>query len=121
MRVNDRNINLLSYMKNKPKLPIPVTRALCKMGQDISDARRRRRITMELMSQRAGISRGTLAKIEKGDPATSMGGYAAALFVLGMTNRISDLVDANHDLTGRRLEEENLPKRIRLKKSSRIS
>lgn len=103
-------------MTNKSELPIPITKALHKMGQDISDARRRRRITMQLMSERAAISRGTLAKIEKGDPATSFGNYAAVLFVLGMTNRISDLVDANHDLTGRQLEEENLPKRIRLKR-----
>ncbi len=100
-------------MKSKPTLPIPLIKALRKMGQDISDARRRRRIKMELMAHRAGISRGTLAKIEKGDPATSIGGYALVLFALGMTNRISDLVDANHDLTGRQLEEENLPQRIR--------
>lgn len=106
-------------MINKSKLPIPVIKALRKMGQDISDARRRRRITMELMSERAEISRSTLAKIEKGDPATSFGNYAAILFSLGMTNRISDLVDANHDLTGRQLEEENLPKRVRLKTKKR--
>jgi len=95
------------------KLPLPVIRALRKLGQDISDARRRRRITMALMAERAGMSRATLTKIEKGDSATSMGGYAAALFVLGMTDRITDLVDANHDLIGRRLEEEKLPKRVR--------
>lgn len=100
-------------MKSKPTLPIPVIKALSKLGQDISDARKRRRIKMELMAQRAGISRGTLAKIEKGDPATSIGGYVLVLFTLGMTNRISDLADANHDLTGRQLEEENLPQRIR--------
>jgi transcriptional regulator with XRE-family HTH domain len=100
-------------MNSKPQLPVPVIVALRKMGQDISDARRRRRITMELMAQRAGISRGTLSKIEKGDAATALGNYASVLFVLGMTNRLSDLVDANHDLTGRQLEEENLPKRIR--------
>jgi transcriptional regulator with XRE-family HTH domain len=94
-------------------LPIPVIKALRKLGQDISDARRRRRIKMELLAQRAGISRGTLAKIEKGDPTTSIGRYALALFALGMIDRISDLADANHDLTGRQLEEENLPQRVR--------
>ncbi len=100
-------------MKNTSKLSIPTVKALRKMGQDISEARRRRRIATELMSQRAGISRGTLAKIEKGDPTTSIGNYAAVLFVLGMIGRISDLVDANHDLTGRQIDTENLPQRIR--------
>jgi len=103
-------------MKNTLELPIPVTKALRKIGQDISEARRRRRISTELMAQRAGISRGTLAKIEKGDGATSMGNYAAVLFVLGMVSRISDLVDSKHDLVGRQIDEENLPKRIRPRK-----
>ncbi len=105
-------------MKNTLELPLPVTKALRKIGQDISEARRRRRIATELMAQRAGISRATLAKIEKGDPTTSMGNYAAVLFVLGMISRISDLVDSNHDLVGRQIDEENLPKRIRLRSKS---
>jgi DNA-binding XRE family transcriptional regulator len=98
-------------MKN---LPIPVISALRKLGQDINDARRRRRITAQLMAQRAGLSRSTIGKIEKGDPTTSMGSYGAVLFVLGMEKRLSDLVDSIHDLVGRRLEDENLPKRIRI-------
>jgi len=103
-------------MSIQSKLPIPVINALRKLGQDINDARRRRRITMALMAERAGISRATLTKIEKGDSTTSMAGYASTLFVLGMTDRLKDLVDARHDITGRSLEEENLPKRIRHKK-----
>lgn len=95
-------------------LPTPVISALRKLGQDINDARRRRRITAQLMAQRAGLSRSTIAKIEKGDPTTSMGSYGAVLFVLGMERRLSDLVDSMHDLLGRRLEDENLPQRIRM-------
>lgn len=95
-------------------LPIPVLKALRKLGQDINDARRRRRITVELMAQRASLSRSTIGKIEKGDPTTSMGGYGAVLFVLGMEKRLSDVVDSMHDLVGRRLEDESLPKRVRI-------
>ncbi len=95
-------------------IPIPVLRVLRKLGQDINDARRRRRITVELMAERAGVSRSTIGKIEKGDPTTSMGGYGAVLFVLGMEKRIGELVDSAHDLIGRRLEDEKLPQRIRM-------
>ena len=95
-------------------LPIPVISALRKLGQDINHARRRRRITLELMAERADLSRSTIGKIEKGDPTTSMGSYSAVLFVLGMEKRLSDLVDSIHDLTGRRLEDESLPQRIRM-------
>lgn len=101
-------------MKNQLHLPLPVLRALRQVGQDISAARRRRRIPIQLMAQRAALSKATIAKIEKGDPTTSMGGYAAVLFVLGMTDRLAQIVDGAHDLTGRQLEEERLPKRVRL-------
>ena len=101
-------------MKIPVNLPIPAIRALRKLGSDINDARRRRRITMALMAERAGLSRGTVAKIEKGNLSTSIGGYAAVLFVLGMLDRLSDLVDAMHDITGRQLADENLPERIRM-------
>ena len=95
-------------------LPVPVVRALRKLGQDINDARRRRRITIALMAERAGLSRTTIGKIEKGDETSSIGGYASVLFVLGMEKRLSELVDSVHDLVGRRLEDEKLPQRIRL-------
>lgn len=104
-------------MSAKTSLPIPVRRALHKLGKDLSAARRRRRIPMELMAERAGFSRITLGKIEKGSASVSMGAYASALFVLGMTNNLYELADVAKDMVGRELEEENLPKRIRLPQS----
>jgi len=71
------------------------------------------------MAERAGISRTTIGKIENGDPTTSIGGYASVLFVLGMSDQLSNLVDATHDLTGRQLEEEKLPQRVRLPSSKK--
>ena len=103
-------------MKNKLRLRIPVTHALRKLGGDISDARRRRRITIQLMSERAGISKVTVMKIEKGDSGTSIGGYASVLFILGMSERLGELVDVSKDKLGLRLEDERLPKRVRLPK-----
>ena len=87
------------------------------MGADISDARKRRRIPTTLMAERAFISRSTLGRVEKGDPGVSLGNYAAVLFVLGLTDQLKNLVDANNDPVGRALEEERLPKRIHRPKS----
>ncbi len=95
-------------------LPIPVRKALKKLETDIYDARRRRRIPTTLMAERAGISRTTLNKVEKGDPSISLGIYASVLFVLGITERLAELADIKFDETGRRLDEENLPKRTHL-------
>ena len=94
-------------------LPIPVTRALRKLGHDVKDARRRRRIPMSIAAQRASISKPTLIRIERGDPSVSIGSYATVLFVMGMADRLADLADAKNDSVGLQLEEENLPKRIR--------
>jgi transcriptional regulator with XRE-family HTH domain len=86
---------------------------LRKLGSDIKDARRRRRLPMSIVVQRASISEPTLIRIERGDPNVAMGSYATVLFVLGMADRFADLVDPKNDPVGLRLEEENLPKRIR--------
>jgi DNA-binding XRE family transcriptional regulator len=94
-------------------LPIPVGRALRKLGHDIKDARRRRRIPMAIAAQRASISKPTLIRVERGDPGVSIGSYAKVLFVMGMADRLSDLVDPRNDPVGLQLEEENLPQRIR--------
>jgi len=69
---------------------------------------------MKLMSERAGFTRFTLAKIEKGDPTVSMGAYASALFILGMVDHLSKIADISNDGVGQILEEDNLPKRIRI-------
>jgi hypothetical protein len=93
-------------------LPIPVRRALRKLGNDLCDARRRRRLPAAIVAARASISRTTLGKIESGAPGVALGNYANVLFVLGMTDRLADLVDPRNDLVGLQLEEENLPQRI---------
>lgn len=98
--------------------PIPVKRALRKLGQDIRDARRRRRIPVEIMAERASISRTTLNKVEKGDPGVSMGIYARVLFVLGMAKRLADVADVTSDALGLELEEAELPQRIRRSRRS---
>lgn len=105
--------NYLSSMpKALPPLPAPVRRALRKLGADIRDARRRRRIPTAVLAERALITRLTLRRVEHGEPTVSMGIYATVLFVLGLIDRVGALADARADTVGLALEEERLPKRI---------
>lgn len=99
--------------------PIPVKRALKKLGQDLQNARKRRRIPMQLAAERASISRATLSKIERGDEGVSLGAYAKVLFILGMIGRLAELVDSASDELGLELETENLPKRIRISRKDK--
>src|SRR3989304_4788100 len=97
--------------------PVPVKRALGKLGHDLRDARRRRRIPMWLAAERASMSRATLSKIEKGDEGVSLGAYAKILFVLGMIRRLAEVADPKFDELGLGLEAESLPRRIRIPRS----
>ena len=98
------------------KLSAPVRRALTKLGADIRNARLRRRISLAVMAGRAMVTRATLHKLERGDPAVGMGTYATVLFILGMSERLADVADIRYDELGMSLDEERLPKRIRTRK-----
>ena len=97
-------------------MPLPVVRALRKLGHDIRDARRRRRIPVAIAAQRASISKTTWLKVEKGDPGVLAGTYVTVLFVLGLVEKVGQLADPGSDSVGLRLEEEQLPLRIRNKR-----
>ncbi len=107
----------MNEKRSSAVLPVPVLRALRKLGQDIRDARRRRRIPAAILADRASLSRMTLNRIEKGDAAVSIGNYATVLFALGLAERLAALADAAQDTVGRELEEEHLPERIRLSRA----
>jgi transcriptional regulator with XRE-family HTH domain len=104
------------------RIPIPVRRAVRKLGHDIKVARLRRRIPMALLAQRASISRTTLSKIEDGNPQVSLGLYAIVLYLLGLLDRLAELADMRNDEQGLMLDEEQLPQRIRSspKRDSRL-
>ncbi len=87
----------------------------------IASRRRGRRIPVAILAERASISRTTLNKLEKGDSGVSLGIYATVLFALGMVQRLADVADPRHDAVGRELEEEHLPKRIRLSRGKKPS
>lgn len=101
-------------MKSKAisSIPLPVRAGLKKLGRDLADARKRRRISTAIMAERARISRPTLVRLERGDPNVSIGIFATVAFILGMHERLADLADASHDRIGLDLEAESLPKRI---------
>ncbi len=99
--------------RRKPTVPLRVKLALKKLGADIRDARKRRKIPVKTMAARALLSVSTLTKIERGDPGTPIGFYAAVLFVLDLADRLGELAAAQNDDLGLALAEQELPKRIR--------
>jgi DNA-binding XRE family transcriptional regulator len=94
-------------------LPPKVRRSLTQFGADLSLARRKRRLTAAMMSERLGVAKSTYVRVEKGDPSVAMGVYAMALFVLGFGDAFTDRVDASRDPEGLVQEAERVPKRVR--------
>ena len=88
---------------------LPGTEEILKsMGEQIKLARLRRSLSAELVA----ISRASLWKVEKGEPAVAMGIYAAVLHALN--NLDKDLLFlAKDDEMGRRLQDLNLLTRKR--------
>ena len=85
---------------------------LTQMGEQIRLARLRRDLPVEMVADRAGISRTTLWSVEKGSPTVAMGTYAAVLHALGGMDRDLLLV-AQDDKLGRTLQDLNLTVRKR--------
>lgn len=82
------------------------------MGEQIKLARLRRSLSAELVAERAGISRASLWKVEKGDPSVAMGIYAAVLHALNNLDQDLLLI-AKDDELGRQLQDLNLITRKR--------
>ena len=102
-------------MGRKSIVLLPETKEyLEQMGSQIKYARLRRKLTAELVAERAGISRATLVSIEKGNPSVAIGYYAAVLHALNYMDKDLLLV-AKDDEFGRKLQDIGLTvaKRIR--------
>ena len=97
--------------------PAAVRRALRKLGSDIHDARRRRKLPMAVVAERAFTSRSTLQKIEAGDTNVSIGIYAGVLQALGLLDGLGQIADIGNDKVGQALASADLPKRIHLKRA----
>lgn len=78
-------------------------RVLGGLGENLKLARLRRRLSAEMVAQRAGISRATLNKIESGEPSVAMGNYFLVMRVLGLEQDF-ELLAANDEF-GRRLQD----------------
>lgn len=96
--------------------PAAVRRILRKLGADVRDARRRRRLPMAVVAERAFTSRSTLQRIESGDANVSIGIYAAVLQALGLLDGLGEIADISRDRIGQALSSAELPERVRIKR-----
>lgn len=78
-------------------------KVLSQLGENIKLARKRRKYTQILISERTGLSRLTIRRIENGDSKVSLGHYVAVLSVLGLVDDLAKV--ACDDELGRKLQD----------------
>lgn len=107
-------------MNRKNVIIMPETqKRLSQMGEQIKLARLRRNLSVELVAERAGISRTTLWNIEKGSSSVAIGAYAAVLHALNDMDKDLLLV-AKDDELGRKLQDLKLTVNKRSKKGDKV-
>lgn len=95
--------HIMSSDKRKAVIFPKNQRVLAQLGENIKLACKRRKYSQLLISERTGLSRLTIRKIERGDPTVSIGHYVAVLAVLGLVDDFAKV--ASDDELGRKLQD----------------
>ncbi len=85
-----------------PSFP-SVLKQMRSFGERLQMARLRRELTTVQFSERVGVSRETIRRLEQGDPTIAIGTYMRALRVLGLDQDINSL--ASDDVLGKKLQD----------------
>lgn len=97
-----------SKMSKAP--PYAVEQVLAQMGRNIHIARLRRKLRLEDLAARVGVSRYVMSDIEKGKPTTAIASYMGALWALGLLDDLKNIADPDRDTEGKALENARAPK-----------
>lgn len=97
------------------KRPTPARTKLAAeaMGECLAAWRKLRGLTVQQLAERANASRGTISRLEHGDPGVSMETFLNVCGTLGVLDRVREAVDPYETDYGRLRADEELPKRVR--------
>lgn len=99
--------------KHKSLLPDSTSYRLTQLGANIDQARKRRRLSVETICSRAGITPQTYRRLSKGEPGLSIGILAAVLSAMNLEDDLSMIASPSSDEVGISMERAHQPKRIR--------
>jgi transcriptional regulator with XRE-family HTH domain len=80
--------------------PYPVEQALTRLGHNLRTARIRRRLTIEEAAEKIGTGPRAVMDAEKGKASTSIGVYAALLWVYDLLPPLNDVANPAKDELG---------------------
>ena len=95
------------------RTPAVVVRALRTMGEHFAAWRKLRGLTEEQLADRAGVSRGTVRRLERASGGVSLQNALRVARALGVLDELVHAVDPYATDLGRLRAEETLPQRVR--------
>ena len=105
--------------KVSPSLTPRLSRLLGELGNRIRLARLRRKHSVETVARRAGITRKTVSRVERGDGAVALGIYLRVLQALRLDQDLNSI--AADDVLGRKLQDAGIDLKQRAPKRLKIS
>ena len=103
--------------KASTPVPAPVTRALGRTAEHVVAWRKLRGLTQAQVAGRAGVSRGTVRRLEAGDGGVSTENLLRVLRGLNLGTVVPDALDPYESDVGRLRSDERLPDRVRPRRS----
>lgn len=94
-------------------LPARTRLSARRIGANLTAWRKLQRLTAEQVAERAGISRGTLRRLENGEPSVGLDVFLNVARALGVLDRLVESLDPYETDLGRARANETLPKRVR--------
>jgi transcriptional regulator with XRE-family HTH domain len=83
-------------MASRPR-PIRTRRAAVQLGAQLAAARELQRLSVDQLAERASITRGTLRRVENGDPGVGLGDFLTVVRALGQLDALMDALEPGED------------------------
>lgn len=100
----------------KRPVPMMIKRSAVQIGEHIASWRKLHVMSAQELADRAGISRTTLFRLEKGDPSVGLEAFLSVCRVIGVLDNLVDSIDPYESDLGRVRADWSLPQRVRSKR-----
>jgi len=77
--------------------PIRTRRAAVQLGAQLAVSRELQRLSVDQLAERASITRGTLRRVENGDPGVGLGEFLTVVRALGQLDALTAALEPGRD------------------------
>lgn len=107
------SVGYMPSKENRPSPPGATGRALRDLSGNVATWRKLRGLTQAQLADRAGVSRDTIVRLERGDGGVGIETLLRVLRALGVLDNLVRALDPYETDVGRLRSDERLPQRVR--------